>query len=212
MIRFLRFAYLRRIANPNGARAEEDSMKTSKNWLVVCALLWSTNACSSSTDSPPATSDAGDTDTAVTPMDTGESTDTGGAADTSGSCSPITPAGAIVHKDHDPGPPPAMTGGTIVDGVYALTKMVQYNGESGDTPHKDSMVFASGTGQIAGLKDGTGPQQTAFFSYTTAGNELSLTLTCGMSGMVKLKYTATATTITTVNDSDPNELHTFTKM
>jgi hypothetical protein len=139
--------------------------------------------------------------------------DGGGSGSGSGSaCDPVTPAGQIIHKDHDPGAPPTMTGGTITDGVYALTQMVQYNGENGDTGHKDTMVFAGGHGQIAGLQDGTGPMQNAFFDYTTSGNDLMLTLTCGGSGSITLKYTATATTVTTVNNDDPNELHTFTKM
>ena len=203
-------------------------MRFQSNWFGASALMTmlaiTCGACSSSSsDGPASGTDAAGTDTAVTPSDgaggtdTASGTDTAGGTDTSGvdtgaACTPITPAGAIINKDHDPGPPPAMTGGTIADGTYALTKMVQYNGETGNTAHKDSMVFAGGNGQVAGLKDGTGPLQSAFFTFTTAGNELTLTMTCGGSGTVTLKYTATATTITTVNAGDPNELHTFTKM
>jgi hypothetical protein len=174
-------------------------------------------ACSSSTDAPAtgtaadggASSDSG----TVAVTDSGAGTDSASAADSgTASCTAVTNVGTIVNKDHDPGAPPAMTGGAIVDGTYTLTKMVQYNGENGNTPHKETSVFAGGEGQIVGAKDGTGAEERVFFTYTTSGNELTLTLGCGASGTVKLLYTATATTITTVNQDDPNELHTSTKM
>jgi hypothetical protein len=171
-------------------------MKPHATCIGLCTVLFlSTAACSGGDDSP------------SNSQDSGAGGDSGGS-----SCDPVTPAGEIIHKDHDAGAPPTMTGGTIADGVYALTQMVQYNGEDGDTAHKDTFVFSGGAGQIAGLEDGTGTQMNAFFTYTTSGNDLDLTLTCGASGMVTMKYTATGTTITTVNADDANELHTFTKM
>ena len=105
-----------------------------------------------------------------------------------------------------------MTGGAIADGTYVLTKMVQYNGEDGNTPHKETFVFSGGQGQNVQADNGTGPDVAIFFTYTTSGNQLTLTLTCGMSATVTLAYTATATDITMVNPDDPNELHTVTKL
>lgn len=162
--------------------------------FLSAAIAVSAAACSSSSSAPAGTTDSG-------PVG-----DSAGA-----SCTPAPNLGAVVNKDHDAAPPPAMTGGTIVDGVYTLTKMVQYNGENGNTPHKETMVFAGGNGQVVGAKDGTGPDVIAYFSYSASGNDLTLTLTCGGSGTVKMKYTATATELTTVNVGDVNELHTFTK-
>ena len=163
---------------------------------LLTSILVLSAACSGGDDSPAGGGDAG------------------GGSDGSGSgsaCDPVTPGGAVIQKTSDPSAPPTMTGGTIADGVYELTQMVVYNGMTGDTPHKDTMVFAGGHGQIAGLQNGTGTQMNAYFDYMTSGSDLILTLTCGGSGSVTLKYTATATTITTVNAGDPNELHTFTK-
>lgn len=136
----------------------------------------------------------------------------GGAGGGSAACAPAANVASIVNKAHDPGPPPVMTGGAIADGTYVLTKMVQYNGENGNTPHKETFVFAGGTGQTVSAADGTGPDIPIFFTYATAGNQLTLTFTCGLTGSVTMAYTVAGTDITTVNPDDPNELHTISKL
>jgi len=202
-------------------------MKLFQNWVARCALVVLTIGCETSTDVPAqptvdaasSTADTavgGDAAAAATGGDTADTT-TDGDSTMSGdtpadACTPGTLGGAIINKDHVAGPPPAMTGGAIVDGTYALTKMVQYNGGTGVAPHKDSIIFAAGKGQILGAKDGTGTMKVAFFDYTTSGDELTLTLRCGATGTVKLKYTATPTTFSKVNEKEANEVHTFTKM
>jgi hypothetical protein len=166
--------------------------------------------CSSSTTAP-TTTDAGSTTDAAT-TDSATASDTGSGADANPTdvCAEVANVGGQVMKDHDPGPPPAMTGGTVVDGTYVLTKMVQYNGENGQLAHQETMVFKNGNGQIVGTE--SGKTQRLFFSYTTSGNEMTKVVTCGgPAGSVVQKYTATATTFVSVNNGDANELHTFTK-
>jgi hypothetical protein len=121
--------------------------------------------------------------------------------------------GPVVGRHTNAGPPPAMTGGTIVDGTYVLTKIELYNGRT-DTgpPHQETWLFSAGTVQIL-EQDPT----VATFSgtYTTKGNTFTLTFTCPPSfagGMAAGSYTATATElqIQTVNGADPYEVDTYT--
>jgi hypothetical protein len=184
-------------------------LTTSKCSLLAFTLLtFAASGCSSSTTTAPAT-DAGTTPTADAAS--GTPTDSGTPEASSGDvCAEIAQQGASIDKDHDPGPPPAMTGGTIADGTYVLTKMVQYNGENGNLAHQETIVFAGGNGQIVGTESGA--TKRLFFTYTTSGNEITEVVSCGgPAASVKQQYTATATTYVSVNSGDKNELHTFTK-
>ncbi|HVY40186.1 MAG TPA: hypothetical protein VHM31_19740, partial [Polyangia bacterium] len=125
----------------------------------------------------------------------------GGAA----ACNTLVNGAPVVNKDHDPGAPPAMTGGTIVSGTYYLTKMVQYNGENGDTAHRETWVLSNGALQGVAL-DGSRFSGT----YATSGTNLILSVTCPATQTVTMPYTATATQIVTVNQGDANEVHTMT--
>ncbi|HVT08446.1 MAG TPA: hypothetical protein VHO67_13385, partial [Polyangia bacterium] len=132
----------------------------------------------------------------------------GGSAGGAGgapACNTLVNGASTVNKDHDAGAPPAMTGGTIVSGTYYLTKMVQYNGENGNTAHRETWVLANGTLQGVAL-DGSRFSGT----YTTSGTNLILSITCPATQTVTMPYTATATQITTVNQDDANEVHTLT--
>ncbi|MDB4998000.1 MAG: hypothetical protein JWM74_5432 [Myxococcaceae bacterium] len=186
-------------------------MTTSKYaFLALTLLLVPAAGCSSSTTTPTTTtSEAGTTDAATSDAAT-QSDAGGGDAKPTDVCAEVANVGGQVMKDHDPGPPPAMTGGAIVDGTYVLTKMVQYNGENGQLAHQETMVFANGNGQIVGTESGS--TKRLFFTYTTSGNEITMVISCGgPAGSNVQKYTATATTFVSVNSGDANELHTFTK-
>ena len=176
-------------------------------------------AASSSSSSTGGSSSGASTSSSTTSSSGGASSSSGGGTTSSSSstssggasCTPGTNVATVINKDHDPGPAPTMTGGTIVDGAYVLTKMVQYNGENGNTPHKDMIFFSAGQGQALGAKDGVGADMAAFFTYATSGNMITLTLTCGASGVAHTTYTATATEFTMVNPDDANEVHTYAK-
>ncbi len=130
----------------------------------------------------------------------------GGAGGNGGAqaCNSLTNSAPVVNKDHDAGAPPTMTGGTVVEGTYYLTKMVQYNGENGNTAHQETFVFSGGTFQAAtlgGRFSGT---------YSTSGTNLTLHVTCPAAQTVVMPYTATATQIVSINSDDANEAHTLT--
>ncbi len=132
----------------------------------------------------------------------------GGASGGAGgavACNNLVNGASVVNKDHDPAAPPAMTGGTIVSGTYHLTKMVQYNGENGNTPHQETWVLSNGAFQAIN-KDGARYSGT----YSTSGTNLIVSVTCPATQTVTMPYTATATQIVTINQDDPNEAHTMT--
>jgi hypothetical protein len=120
-------------------------------------------------------------------------------------CNNLVNGASVVNKDHDPGATPVMTGGTIVSGTYYLTKMVQYNGENGNTAHRETWLLSNGSFQAVSL-DGSHLSGT----YSTSGTNLIINITCPATQMVTLPYTATATQIVTVNPDDANEAHTMT--
>jgi hypothetical protein len=105
-----------------------------------------------------------------------------------------------------------MTGGTIADGKYFLTKIDQFNGETGNTPHQETWVFSGSSVQIAEV-DGTTSER---FSGTISANAnvLTLTLTCPASlagTVIASPFTATGNQLTTIDSHDANEMSTYTQ-
>lgn len=128
-----------------------------------------------------------------------------------GACgTPVTNPAAQIHKMSHAGPPPAMTGGTVVDGAYYLTAMDTYNGATGDSVHQEDWTFTSGTVTVLSTEPGMAEIR-ASGTYMMSGTTLNVALTCGVTATLANAYTATATQLVTVNQGDSNELHTFTK-
>jgi hypothetical protein len=186
-------------------------------WVAVFAIL-AAAGCSDSADSP-ATTDSGvvadtapnDAATGDTGSDTGTVVTDSAPAETGDPCTAVANTGASVSKTTNAVPTPMMTGGTIVDGTYVLTKWDLYNGETGTSTHKETFVFAAGKGQRVGSTDG-GADKAIFFDYATSGtNAITLTLTCGGMGTVATTYSATATTFVFASPSNKNQVQTFTK-
>jgi hypothetical protein len=209
---------------------EEDMTSSSFRQVITiaaCAFA-STLGCSSSTDPAPLSADTGtasdtgtteDTGTAAdtgstddtgVATDTGTASDTGSAAETGDPCAPIANVGTTITKMTVATPPPTMTGGTIVDGTYALTAITKYNGVAGSVTHKATLLLAGGKGQEVDSADGAADKHT-YFTYTTSGSELTMTAACGGTGNLTLKYTATPTTFMFLDPTDPNESRTYTK-
>lgn len=117
-------------------------------------------------------------------------------------CNGLVNTAPLVNKDHTPGPPPVMAGGTIVSGTYYLTKVVQYNGEILNMPSQETYVFSNGTFEAITL---TGRVSG---SYATSGTNLTLKFTCSGGAPIVMAYTASATQI--VWQYDQNEAHTLT--
>lgn len=156
-------------------------------------------ASAADTASPGDTASAADT---LTGADVGE--DTAVTA-----CNTLVNDGAVISKTGHAEAPPAMTGGTIADGTYVLTALDQYNGHHGDTTHKEKWAF-SGSSVLAVSAEGGGDVRYAG-TYSTAGNVLTLSITCPGPATISALYTATASTLVTeVPDKDDHQVSTYT--
>jgi hypothetical protein len=136
----------------------------------------------------------------------------GGAAGVD--CDAIANVGAVISVTSEAGPPPALTGGTVIDGTYVLTSEVFYNGESDDTiTSKRTLVIAEGTLKNVESKDGD-PDRIIAGTYSTSGTALTLSTVCPRATTLVFPYTATATTVALLtNDgtTDGNDLETYSK-
>jgi hypothetical protein len=137
----------------------------------------------------------------------GGSTTGSGAA----TCDPFTNVGQVIQEATDPGPVPAMTGGAIVDGTYALTADVYYAGGVGQDTRKHTLVFADGTIKAVEAKN-AGQDIVSAGSYATTGtSSIVLDVACPTAGSLPTTYTATPTTFTMVAPDDPQHVQTWTK-
>ncbi len=136
--------------------------------------------------------------------------DPGGVSQGIGNCDAAANVAQQLASTADPGPPPAMTGGTIVDGTYAQTAHVYYENDANSSNDAETLVFANGTvKQIA--SDNGGPDQIVGGTVTTSGNALTFTLVCPQALTIDGTYTATDTTFTFIRSDDPDRVVTFTK-
>jgi hypothetical protein len=108
------------------------------------------------------------------------------------------------------GPPPAMTGGTLVEGTYVQTGYEYYNGETASGTHKDTLVFKDGTVKAA-LSDSGKPDTILAGTYSTSGNMLTMNISCPTPGVFAFTYTATPTTLVFISINSPNKVETWTK-
>jgi hypothetical protein len=196
----------------------EEFMRHSLGFVLV-ACLFSTVACSSSSDGAPAGDTGTPTDT-QTPGDTG-GTDTASPTDTSSTTDTApTDAGDLCSKlpantapeitdsvDTTAVPGASATGGAIESGTYEQTGHVYYQPTSTPT-HKWSGTMAidaaAGT-SIANIKrDGAVFQQTGS-TFTTAGNKFTVSFTCpsAVAGTsFTLTYTYAAGKLTIFTEAD----------
>lgn len=135
----------------------------------------------------------------------------GGSQDGSGgmvNCDPFNNVGAVVTPTSDPGAPAAMSGGTVVEGTYALTAWVQYNGTTTSTPRQETFVFAGGTIKHTELKNAA--QQVLAGTYSTSGTTITFAITCPQAMSIPLQYTATATSFAFVPPDDADRVQSYT--
>lgn len=106
------------------------------------------------------------------------------------------------------GTPPAQTGGTIVDGTYAVTASVNYNcGDSGNVATEEVAETVVATGGclqfVASNRSDAGTETfSASSSLSVSGNQITTQQQCPGSGSPSTStYTATATTVTTLDSS-----------
>ena len=125
----------------------------------------------------------------------GGATGSGGSGG-AGTCNTLANVGTAVPVTTDPGPAPAMTGGTIADGMYVLTSQVNYAGGTlGSGTLKQTFMITGNTVQLVQSSDG-GPDQHQTIIQIPSGNQLTFTWSCGSGpgGAMTHPYTATPTT------------------
>jgi len=179
--------------------------------LLVPASL---GACSSDEGAPTSGSDAAVAETSTgadtsTPVDGGGGTDTSTPVD-SGACTSAVNGGTVIPETAGSGAFPTPAGGTILDGTYYLTKHEVYPPGAPDANmRKRTWVFSSGTFQA--VNDDIGKPATKLSgTMAVSGAKVTLTVTCPMSLVATINFTATATTFTE-HASSGEDLFIFTK-
>ncbi len=132
---------------------------------------------------------------------------TGGA----GPCNTLVNNAPMVSKNVNAGAAPTMTGGTLMDGTWFLTRMDRYNNSTGSSTHRETWVFSGSQAQIVTDKSTDATQKHFSATYAISGSTLTLSVTCPMQLTLMSAFTATATTLQVINSGDSNELHTFTR-
>jgi hypothetical protein len=159
--------------------------------------------CSCSCFAP---SDAGGDDVRA---DAEDASDAGGGADgavcstgTPGACNMVQNIGTVVSASCVQGAPPALMGGTVVDGTYVLVAATAYTPDCADasipTGGPTTIVLTSGCLQSIDVRGGA---QT--YTWTAQGTTMTWTRVCPGSFVASLPYTATATTLSTLGPLSP---------
>jgi hypothetical protein len=138
-------------------------------------------------------------------------------------CNAVEMTAAAITPSCVTGTIPVGTGGTIVDGTYALTEQIYYNITSCPPPVAETLVFSGGCRQFAidGLR-----QITSSATFAVSGTSFTVTPTCFhaeqdaatvVSSMANVTFTATPTTFTLFSDkagtgdSNPDIVDVFTR-
>jgi hypothetical protein len=110
----------------------------------------------------------------------------------------------------DSDPTPTMTGGTIVEGTYVVTSIVQYNDDS--TPYslsETSVITGNFDAWVASTNGGAEVRYTT--TYTTNNNQLAFNVCCPSFFNLTILYTTNGTTISYIDPANPNRVITFTR-
>jgi hypothetical protein len=125
-------------------------------------------------------------------------------------CNTIDDIGATITRTVENGPPPMMTGGSIIDGTYVATAVVQYNGDM-------SAYAFSETSVISGHDDAwvstvNGQTSRVMSTWTTMnGNQMTFDICCPSSSNVTILYTTSGNTLTHIDPINPNRVITYTR-
>jgi hypothetical protein len=140
----------------------------------------------------------------------GDSADTGSPGTCGGGCSTFPNISPNVMRTVDQGSPPVMTGGTVVDGTYVVSGIVQYNGDTTPYSLSETSVIA---GNIDAWVASTNGQLPVRFTttFTTTGNQMVFAFCCPTSGSLTILYTTDGTTLSHIDAGNPNRVITYTR-
>lgn len=152
-----------------------------------------------------ATADApADTNTPDVVVDTGSDVDAG--------CNALTHLGAVITPTANAAAPPAMNGGTLLDGTYVLTAVIDYNtsSPSGGT-HRQTQTQTGAVTQLITTNSSGTQHLTGTLATVSGAGTYTITFTCGSVGAVTGTYRVTGTGYERTQTGLPNQVFVYTK-
>ncbi len=143
--------------------------------------------------------DVGPPDTGFPPPPDAPPPDVGPPPD-GGACNALVYAGPDVAVETSSGSPPTLLGGTIVDGTYALGKVVFYTTSLPLKTIRQTLQFSAGVAESISSVDG-GSDGRSSSTFVTAGSSITITPTCGGGTGSTGTFQASATIVEMVFDS-----------
>jgi hypothetical protein len=136
--------------------------------------------------------------------------DAGAPGSCTGICNTFDNVSQTVTRTVDQGSPPTMTGGTIVDGTYVVTSIVQYNGDV--TPYSLKETSVIGGNMDAWVAETNGMAAVRYTTtFTTTSNQMAFTFCCPIALNLTILYTTDGTTLSHIDSSNPNRVITYTR-
>jgi len=125
-------------------------------------------------------------------------------------CNTFDNIAQTITRTVDPGSPPTMTGGNLVDGTYVTTSIVQYNGDTTTYTLAETSVISGNMDAWVASTNGNPPVRYTT-TFTTTNNQMAFTLCCPTPGNLTISYTTDGTTISHVDPANPNRIITYTR-
>jgi len=139
----------------------------------------------------------------------------GNLCDAGAACSTTVNSACEITTTVGTGAPPSFSGGTIADGIYTLTSVVSYGGAGAEgQTQRVTMSFAGGGFTLVQDSDAQcNAAPTASGTFTTLGDQLTLTTACPGVGSESETYTATPSSFSysAETGSKGSVVFTFTK-
>jgi hypothetical protein len=127
-----------------------------------------------------------------------------------GVCNTFDDIGQTVTRSVDQGPVPPMTGGTILDGTYVATSIVQYNGDSTAFSLSETSIISGNIDAWIASTNGQAPVRYTT-TFTTSNNQMAFVFCCPVPGNLTITYTTDGATISNVDPANPNRVITYTR-
>jgi hypothetical protein len=127
-----------------------------------------------------------------------------------GVCNTFDNIGQTITRTVENGSPPMMTGGTIVDGTYVATEVVQYNGDNAAYVFSETSVISGNYDAWVSNTNGTVTRVMSTF-VTSNMNQMTFDLCCPTTTNVTILYTTDGNKLTHIDPANPNRVITYTR-
>ena len=125
-------------------------------------------------------------------------------------CNSFANVSPTVTRTVDMGPAPPMTGGTIVDGTYIVSSIVQYNGDTMPYTLSETSVIAGNVDAWVSSINGAIPTRYTT-TFTTSNNQMAFAVCCPTPFNMTILYTTDGTTLSHIDPANPNRVITYTR-